>query len=771
NPVDSVLQELQYVQHYHEVYYAAEQIRHQRIAQALAAPLNPQCPLTTNDVLLVSGGGKGITAECALTLAQHSGARVALLGRATPEQDSDLATNLQRFQAAQIDFRYLTLDITDAVAVDTTLKSLTADWGPITAVLHGAGTNQPKLLGDLDEAACQRTLAPKVQGLSNLLAAIEPQHLRLLISFGSIIAPLGLAGEADYALANDWLAELTADFQAAHPHCRCLTLDWSVWSEVGMGARLGRVETLAQQGITPITPEVGKALFHQALGAEHWPQRVIISGRWPETATLTLARTELPFLRFLEQQPRVDYPQVELIVDTELSTLTDPYLREHQFEQQNLLPAVMGLEAMAQVAATVLGVAQAPLFETVLFSRPIVVEHTETIRIAALVKDAQTVDVVLRCGQTDFQIDHFRARCRFTAPLDLEVVASLHQRPAALEPQTELYQGGLLFQRGRFQRVQRYHHLEARYCDYELAYDATTSWFGRYLSPTLLLGDPGARDAAIHAIQAGIPHAQLLPLSIERLQLVDTQPCSQHRVSAQERWRQGDLFCYDLTIRDAHTGQVREIWHGLQLKQLSPIQWPQGWPQPLLAPYIERRLQELLATTVQVALEDHLQANSEVAFAKLLGTEAEIVHQANGKPQVVGLEHLSISAAHCQTLTLVVASETKIACDLEQVMAREATIWQGMLGAGLWGLGQMVAQQQHEDLDTTATRLWTLKECLKKAGMALETPVTLHHVADDNWLLFTAGAAMIASYIGKLKSQEPSLAVAILVGVNDATSV
>ena len=39
-------------------------------------------------------------------------------------------------------------------------------------------------------------------------------------------------------MANEWLTNLTEQFQAAHPHCRCLALEWSVWSGVGMGQRL-----------------------------------------------------------------------------------------------------------------------------------------------------------------------------------------------------------------------------------------------------------------------------------------------------------------------------------------------------------------------------------------------------------------------------------------------------------------------------------------------------------------------------------------------------
>ena len=57
------------------------------------------------DVLLVTGGGKGIAAECALALARETGVRLALLGRSRPETDRILADNLERMTASGVVFR------------------------------------------------------------------------------------------------------------------------------------------------------------------------------------------------------------------------------------------------------------------------------------------------------------------------------------------------------------------------------------------------------------------------------------------------------------------------------------------------------------------------------------------------------------------------------------------------------------------------------------------------------------------------------------------
>ena len=219
-------------------------------------------------------------------------------------------------------------DVTDAEAVRAAVAEIERNLGPVTAVLHGAGVNTPQLIGALDEQEFRKTAAPKISGLRNLLAAVDQKKLRLLVTFGSIIARTGLPGEADYATANEWLAALTNEFQANHPSCRCLALEWSVWSGAGMGERLGRIESLLQQGITPITVDEGVRTFCNLLRQPAPAVSLVVAGRFGEPPTLKLIEPELPLHRFLERK-RVFYPGVELVVDAELSLRADPYLADH----------------------------------------------------------------------------------------------------------------------------------------------------------------------------------------------------------------------------------------------------------------------------------------------------------------------------------------------------------------------------------------------------------------------------------------------------------
>ena len=704
-----------------------------------------ELPLGVNDVALVTGGGKGIAAECVLSLGRKTGAQFILFGRSQRSSDTELDGNLKRFAAAGIRHRYFAVDVTDADAI----RKAIAEAGKITAFIHAAGSNIPQLISALDEAAFQRTLAPKIQGARNVLAAVDTSKLRFFVTFSSIIGRAGLAGEADYAVANEWLTSLTERFQAAHPDCRCLALEWSVWSGVGMGQRLGRIESLRQQGITPITPEAGVELFERLLAHSLPAVPIIVTGRFDELPTLKLDKPDLPFLRFLEQ-PKVFYPGIELIVESTLSADADPYVEDHALHGERLFPAVMGLEAMAQTAMALANSKEPPGFADVQLNRPVVVPRNGkvTIRVAALVRKPGEIEVALRSEETGFQVDHFRATCRFVSGAELlrtsepkTAITIPLGAPIALDIAQDIY-ADLLFHTGRFQRVKNYCLLRAKECLVQVEPDADAVWFGRHLPQDRVLGDTGVRDAAIHAIQACIPHARLLPVGVDRI-VIGKIPCLFDRVRAQgkipelllharERFRDGDLFVYDLKLL-GEDGSVLEQWDGLRLRKVETLARKAPWREALLGPYLERRLEELVPQA-QVSVTV-VNGGSEAALQQLLGDHVRVHHRPDGKPEVGG--GLNVSTAHAGELTLAVAGSP--GCDLELVAARP---WRDLLAQERFALAEQLA----EDFDTAATRVWTAMECLKKAGVPGDAPLVLNATKPDGWIMLSSGSRTIATY-------------------------
>ena len=335
-----------------------------------------------------------------------------------------------------------------------------------------------------------------------------------------------------------------------------------------MGERLGVIESLTQQGITPISPDQGTATLQSIVAQPRAPSSLMVASRFKSLPDLPFERAEPPLARFLERT-QLFVPGVELIADAKLSHASDPYLQDHVFERTPLLPAVMGMEAMAQAAATLSGGSGPLVWRDVAFEHPIIVSRTEsaTIRTYALMDPDGSVRVAIRSEEDGFQRNHFRARVRFDAARELAPVPNL---PGNAPPLIDLY-GSVLFQSGRFQRLLGYSHLTRTSCRSRLRGAAKDAgrWFGAYYPPLLLLGDPGVRDAAIHSIQGCIPDRTLVPQRVDEIRmfsLLEGPEGFVQKIDAQaiERSSCCSTFVYDLDLVDSE-GRILEQWRGLTL--------------------------------------------------------------------------------------------------------------------------------------------------------------------------------------------------------------
>lgn len=715
-------------------------------------------PIGPGDVVLVAGGGKGIGAECAFALARRSGAAIAVLGR-SGEDDPELAGNLARMRAADVRVGYHRADMRDAAAVGEAVAAIEAAFGPVTGILYGAGVNDPRRLADLTIETWDETIAVKRDSLDALLGAVRPERLRLVVTFGSIIARIGVHGDAHYAVANDWQSLLLERFARAYPLCRSLALEWSVWGGVGMGQRLGSLDALARRGVEPIGLDQGVAAFLDEV-ARSGPVRRVVAARFGSPETVELAGGPLPLFRFLER-PRVHYPGIELVADAEVTTETDPYLRDHEVDGLPLLPGVFGLEAMAEVAAGLMDGRAPSAFEQVGFNRPLVVPRGErvTVRVAGLRIAADRVRLVVRCSTTDFQIDHFQADALFGSRAPTPVVRDCHGTAVA---SAEALYGTVFFHGGRFRRVMAYDRVHAAGCSATVGAGGGTQWFAPYLGADLLLGDPGARDAALHAIQAGVPHRRVLPVGVRRIDLGILDPARTYRVEARETMRDGAHLTYDVALI-GDSGEAVEHWQGLALQMTGSIEPSAPMEPALLAAYWEWRLYEWgNGARQRVGLAHGAQGpdRRQAAFAAVLGGEAEVARRPDGKPATN--DGRTVSLSHGGAFDLACAAEGTCGCDLEPVARRDPTLWRGLIGEDGAALARRIAAETGEDESAAATRVWSSREALRKAGAPLGTPLCLRKVDGDGWVMLEAGAFEVATWIGRVAGAEAPHAAAFV---------
>ncbi|MBP2401160.1 type I polyketide synthase [Streptomyces syringium] len=717
---------------------------HRHVPVTAYLPLPPPdaaaIPLGAEDVCLVTGGAKGIGAETALALGRATGARLALLGRARPDADPVVAATLRRFADEGLTALYLAADVTDPAAVRRRVAEAEARLGPVTAVLHCAGRNEPGRLEALTPERLRAAVEPKCAGLDAVLGAVDTGRLRLLVAYGSVIARIGLPGESDYALANDLLRHRVEELSVALPHCRCLTVEWSQWEGAGMAHRLGAVETLRRQGVAPIPVADGTRVLLSLLAAPGLPPTVMVAGRLPRAATLHHADESLPLLRFLET-PVVHQPGVEVVADAEVGLGTDPYLADHALDGVPLLPAVVGLEAMAQAAAAVVGRPAPSAVTSAVFERPVTVpsDGSRTVRVAALRHDDGTVETVLRSSETGFTVDHFRASYRFGPE------PSARERPGArAQARRSPYYGDLFFHGPRFRGLIGYRRLTGRRCEALVAAGPDGEWFSGFHSSRLLLGDPGVRDTYVHLLQGCVPHRRVLPVGVEAVRFHGTAAgAGTVVVHAHETGHDADGYCYDLRVEDLD-GSVLETWHGLRLKDVGPLPRDDSapWPEELLGPYLTRSLDRLLPS-------------SRVDVVTVRTTAGAV---EEGEKTGFG------SVAHLRDRALRTVADRPVAVDWADVTDPLPGHWRVLLGPRAAATAEEVSRATGEPLEYGCSRLLACRQTLLKLGARPDVPLRVERRTDDGWVLLRHGQWRVATVVVRVAGLPVPVAVAVCAG-------
>src|SRR6185312_6072424 len=119
-----------------------------------------------------------------------------------------------------------------------------------------------------------------------------------------------------------------------------------------------------------------------------------------------------------------------------------------------------------------------------------------------------------------------------------------------------------------------------------------------------------------------------------------------------------------------------------------------------------------------------------------------ILKRSDGKPEVA--DGRAVSAAHHDHLTLAVAGPERIGCDLEEVLYRPPGLWRALIGDVGIAMVQLHQRQVNESSETSATRVWAAKECLKKAGAMVNAPLALVSTSKDGWVILSSGLFTIA---------------------------
>jgi acyl transferase domain-containing protein len=289
------------------------------IPAALDATDKPASPVSRGDVIVISGGARGITAEIAVELAANMHTNLLLLGRSpVPAQQPDWLTgltdeasvkraivthstdkpgpkqlesryrelmaareigqSLDRIRASGVKAEYRSLDIRNAAEVGQALAEARRALGPIRGIIHGAGVLADRRIEDKTRAQFDEVCSTKIEGLQALLQATQQDDLKLLVLFSSSTARFGRKGQIDYAAANEMLNKTAQQQQQRRPHCRVLSVNWGPWDGGMVTAGLKKVFEGEGVGVIPL--RAGAQYLMQEI-ATPGPVELVILGSAP----------------------------------------------------------------------------------------------------------------------------------------------------------------------------------------------------------------------------------------------------------------------------------------------------------------------------------------------------------------------------------------------------------------------------------------------------------------------------------------------------------
>lgn len=704
-----------------------------------------------NDVVLVTGGARGISLECVRALGMGAGCAFILTGR-SDTNDAEVDKNLASLRAADIRVDYYTTDITDRQSVSELFNTIRQKGHTITGIIHAAGINKPVKIFDLTEKNFTATVGPKVTGLQNILDTADMGAVKFCISFGSIIGKTGMEGNADYALANEWLDNEMGLLAMNHPETKFLNLQWSVWGGTGMGQKLGVLELLRAKGIEPISLDSGINFFINTLKNTPVPNSIVVTGRYGKISTIKVKQQEgLPVRRFIENIP-VHYPGTEIIAECSLSPFTDLYLRDHTIDGSMLWPAVFGMEAMVQAVSFLTGTEPAYIeIQKAGFLHPIVVGDAKEkrIRIIAQHKEGTVFQAAIRDESSGFRQDHFRALINISSAAP----TIKKERPfedichTTVNVEKDLY-GNILFHAGMFRQVHTYCEAGPYKCAALAGGHSSAKYFSDFFPQQLLLGNPLLNDAALHAVQVCVPDKTLLPVSIDKILFLQATGESEVVITAEEKENRGDDYTYNIKVT-GKDGQVLQVWESVLFRAMHSQAKPE-LPLSLAAVALQRK----------VDLITGRHSHSSIGF-NLAIENGHLLKRTDGKPLAV---NGYVSRSNSNGNTMLAEADEEITCDMEAVEDKPDGSWQLLFSNDREMLAGRIRSETREDFCSSATRVWCAMECMRKAGIAVSSPLLYEKTDADGTVWLETGSYKILTWKRTIREQGPSVFAVLMKG-------
>ena len=344
-------------------------------------------PLDSKDVIVVTGGARGVTAEIAIALAETTQTNLLLLGRSklpgdeaewlngltseaeikravlahkgkgtTPKvvnkacqkilAEREIRTNLQRIETTGVKVMYRAVDVQDKAEVVAAIEEARNSLGTISGFVHGAGVLADRLIEDKTEEQFSQVYATKAAGVDSLLSATENDDLKVMIMFSSSTGRFGRKGQCDYAVANEVLNKIAQQQACLHKDCRVVSVNWGPWDGGMVTPALKKI--FESEGVGVIDLKAGADYLMQEITHEGPVEIVVLGSSTQNPATKT--STTITDTNTNTVTPEIPAVNMRIAFSRTLNVNDHAFLQSHVMNDHAVLPVAMITEWFAHGA-------------------------------------------------------------------------------------------------------------------------------------------------------------------------------------------------------------------------------------------------------------------------------------------------------------------------------------------------------------------------------------------------------------------------------------
>ena len=351
-----------------------------RCILALNASPYPQGEINLNpgDVVVITGGARGVTASAACALAKRAQPTIVLMGRSphpTPEPEwlaaiddqaaikkailenefsnnnitpvqlekafkkhmanREIMKNLDKIRNSGASVLYYSADVRDFDKVTSILNEVRSAHGPVRGIIHGAGALEDRTIIDKTLDQFENVFDTKVKGLNVLLEATRQDTLKYLVLFSSVTARIGNNGQSDYAMANEVLNKIAQQESIKRPDCKVTSINWGPWDGGMVCSALKR--KFEKSGVELIPIDAGAmCMIHEMMGDNSFPVEVVIGANIIPVKEQNKAKTVCSTL----EQPVVlkKKEKLSLTLKREIDVDSYPILGAHILDGKPVVP-------------------------------------------------------------------------------------------------------------------------------------------------------------------------------------------------------------------------------------------------------------------------------------------------------------------------------------------------------------------------------------------------------------------------------------------------